>query len=279
MRWGRLAIGALLASLVSCGLGLTGQRDVEVTGNDAASPTLPDGAEGGSSPQPDGATPGDAATDAFDAGPYATRVTSGLVGLWELEEDGGATVHDTTPSPLDLTIDDTSRVTWKPHALELTDYVEITSGSTNFAKAKAACTSEFTAETWVESAKNGENDYARIVWWGSSSSRNLALGTYRDDTWWASMHASEDLQQGSVTTSLTHFVGTRASDGTLTSYVNGTSVGTLGTSGGFSDYPLTLGNVTGGGRGFRGTLHLVAIYCRALTPAEVKTNFAAGADP
>jgi hypothetical protein len=43
--------------------------------------------------------------------------------------------------------------------------------------------------------------------------------------------------------------------------------------------PLVLANEPGGARLWLGELHLVAIYDRALTAAEVNSNFMAGAHP
>jgi hypothetical protein len=100
--------------------------------------------------------------------------------------------------------------------------------------------------------------------------------------WWASMQDAEDLRTGSASSALTHVVATRvATTGALTLYTNAVVAGTLLTSASaaWSDYPLTLANTPGTGGGWLGTFHLVAIYCRALSVAEVATNFKAGPDP
>jgi hypothetical protein len=44
-------------------------------------------------------------------------------------------------------------------------------------------------------------------------------------------------------------------------------------------YELSIGNTPLSDRPFYGAVHLVAIYDRALTDADVAQNFAAGADP
>jgi hypothetical protein len=86
---------------------------------------------------------------------------------------------------------------------------------------------------------------------------------------------------GVVTTGLQHVVFTRDSAGNAKTYVNGTQVAT-GTLGGnlsaWASYKLGLGNEIGGGRPWLGTVHLVAVYSRALTAAEVHQNLLAGKD-
>jgi hypothetical protein len=62
-------------------------------------------------------------------------------------------------------------------------------------------------------------------------------------------------------------------------YVNGALTST-GTSSGsllwHTDEPFMVGNDPAGAYPFRGTLHLVSAYTRALTAAEVTTNYQAG---
>ncbi|MCK5803859.1 MAG: LamG domain-containing protein [Lentisphaeria bacterium] len=68
--------------------------------------------------------------------------------------------------------------------------------------------------------------------------------------------------------------------GTLRLFVNGKlAMERLGLGGDFSTwdfFPLLLGNEIDLNRQWRGTLYLVALYDRALSPEEVQANFAAG---
>ena len=72
-----------------------------------------------------------------------------------------------------------------------------------------------------------------------------------------------------------------ANANTLGFYVNGVQVGHRKVPGDFSNwddgYRLGLGNEFTGDRPWQGEWHLVAIYNRALDPAEVKQNYNAGA--
>jgi len=59
-------------------------------------------------------------------------------------------VGDGTAAPYDLTIDDTSKVTWHPHYLEIKDYTSLTNPAV-FTKlvTQGKATSEITVEAWV----------------------------------------------------------------------------------------------------------------------------------
>ena len=84
-----------------------------------------------------------------------------------------------------------------------------------------------------------------------------------------------------ATLNLSHVVYTRSSTGAVRIYVNGTQVatGTLtGNLSSWANYNLALGGELSGTRFWRGELHLVAIYSRALTAAEVRQNWLAGAN-
>jgi hypothetical protein len=82
-------------------------------------------------------------------------------------------------------------------------------------------------------------------------------------------------------TNLSHVVYTRSSTGAVRIYVDGNQVATATLTGnlsGWASYNLALGGELSGTRYWRGELHLVAIYSRALTAAEVRQNFLAGAN-
>jgi len=102
--------------------------------------------------------------------------------------------------------------------------------------------------------------------------------------------------EGSGTATLTHVVFTRDTLGALRAYIDGVLVNTTTfdevndievpaatRSGNFGLWEPThifaIGNEIDGARQFLGTLHLVAVYARALGDKEVEQNFKAGADP
>ncbi|MEO1064503.1 MAG: LamG-like jellyroll fold domain-containing protein [Actinomycetota bacterium] len=85
---------------------------------------------------------------------------------------------------------------------------------------------------------------------------------------------------GTATTTLTHVVMTHTTNGTRTLYLDGTPTTTDTIAGTLTnwdpDYPLTIANTTDGTRPWNGTLCLIAIYDRALTPTEITTNHTTG---
>jgi len=90
------------------------------------------------------------------------------------------------------------------------------------------------------------------------------------------------LNTGAVASlALTHVVYTRSSTGAVRIYVNGTQAASstlTGNLSGWSSYNLALGGEPSGTRYWKGALHLVAIYSRALTAAEARQNWLAGAN-
>lgn len=287
---------AVLAASAACGIDAVGERGVS-----NVEQTDPDGTNGsrdartgstdGARPTDD-AAPTEASTDdggtdadASPPSPYTTRITTGLLALFEFEEAAGVTVHDSAAQPIDLTIGDSAKVEWKPHFLDLKDFTKLVSTAT-FDKVATACkaTQALTVEAWVHPAQASQDDYGRLVTMADNDvNRNFALGSFKDKSFWASIHGGEDLKPTfKVEDKLVHLVSTRATDGTLTLYVDGTSIGTLANTKKFDDwgnYSLVVGNVATGGKGWRGEVHLLAIYDHAFSATELAQNFAAGADP
>ena len=150
-------------------------------------------------------------------------------------------------------------------------------------------TNQSTMEVWVEPANITQSGPARMVSIGADTSfQNYVLGQLGDEVQVRLLHTGKDSQakprlQSSnnvVTTGLLHIVHTY--DGTTERlYVNGVeNPTTLARTGVFSNWdvadPLTLGNERTGDRPWAGTMRLMAVYDRALTPAEIQQNFDAG---
>ena len=131
----------------ACGLSTTGSGENVGTGV-GGSGNGNGGGEGGAGGT-SGVDPSDGGVVVLDSGlgpieggsndPYSRRVTSGLVALYELEENAGSTVADTAAAPYDLQIATLGSVTWHPHYLALTDYTRLANGG-NFQKLVDACT-------------------------------------------------------------------------------------------------------------------------------------------
>jgi hypothetical protein len=88
---------------------------------------------------------------------------------------------------------------------------------------------------------------------------------------------------GTARTVLTHLVYVREASGQVRAYIDGAKVLETFRGGDFSvwntSHRLGIGNERTGDRQFRGVLHLIAVYDRALSDAEVAQNLAAGPDP
>ncbi len=227
------------------------------------------------------------------------RVSSGLQALYTFNEGGGSTVHDVSGigQPLDLTIEDAGAVTWADGALDLDSPAIITSAGAA-TKINAACraSDEVTVEAWIEPANITQDGPARIVTLSpDTKDRNLTLGQgllFRDEvpevfdvrlrTTQQSDNGEPSLStlDGATTTGLTHLVYTREQSGTARIYVNDELQVRQVVGGDFSgwneSYPLTLANEPVGERPWLGKLHLVALYCRALSHDEIGQNYAFG---
>jgi PKD repeat protein len=225
-----------------------------------------------------------------------TRVTDGLLARYDFAEGMNDIVSDTSGigTPLDLTIEDLSRVTWIPGGLRLDEATLIASaGPADKLNDALIASDEFSLEAWIATSDLGQNGPARIVTLSESTSeRNLTLGqgVYNDggDRIEGRIRATlTDLNglpstataTGSLLSGFRHVVLTRATDGTTTIYIDrviravGSAAGTLDN---WTAYKLGLGNEIDGSRPWLGVYYLAAFYDRALTPAEVTQNFAAG---
>jgi hypothetical protein len=224
------------------------------------------------------------------------RVTAGIISLYLFDEGSGAVIHDRSgvAPPLDLAIDGIGGVQWRPGFLRVTSSTVVVSGTTADKIFSAArVTNELTVEAWLKSTGPTQgNPPARIV--GLSSHQNQrnfgldqALSSYefRLRTTATNKQGQPYLETptGVVTSALTHMVYTRGAGGATRLYRDGVLL-TSGTVGGTfgnwdSGYHLFLANTLQSNRAWTGEYHLVAIYSRALTPAEVARNFGAGPHP
>ena len=229
------------------------------------------------------------------------RVTSGLQSLYTFDEGSGSVVRDTAgvgPAE-DLTIDAPNRVTWRPGALTVNSAVLIASSGAPTSLIDALRGSnQISLEAWIVPANVTQDGPARILTIsGDIYNRDFTLGQGQYGTLPADVYITRlrttrtDVNgepslispRGTATTALTHLVYVRDAGGTARTYINGQQVSTRSTSGDFSNWTqtfrLALANELSGDRPWLGEFHLVAIYNRALTAAEVQQNFAVGADP
>ena len=220
------------------------------------------------------------------------RVGSGLQVLYDFTEGQGRIVHDRSGvgKPLDLTIDDAKSVQWSSGSLIVTSPVLIASPKPAKKIIDAVKKSNaITIEAWMRPANVNQSGPARIVSLSASpTQRNVTLGqdggaydvrlrtTERDNNGLPSTSTAKNV----VSPRLMHVVFTRDRRGTAAISIDGKRVTSKKAGGNFANWDagdrLGLCNELSGDRPWLGEFHLVAIYNRALSASEVKSNFAAG---
>lgn len=222
------------------------------------------------------------------------RFDTNVIALYEFKTGSGNVAYDTSgvEPALNLTISgaDTSWVGgWG---------IQINSGKAQGSTAASrklhdliTATGEYSIEGWVVPANVSQEDANIIGYSGGATARNFTLGQtlYNYDAFGRSSatnangspalstaDADEDLQAA-----LQHVVVTFNPVTGRRIYVNGVftddSEGTGGTLGDWDDtFAFVLGNEVSNNRQWQGTLRLVAIHNRALTPTQVQQNFEAG---
>ncbi len=229
------------------------------------------------------------------------RVYDGLSAFYTFDEADGTTIYDVSEfgEPLDLTIDDPAGATWTDGGLLLAGTHAYS--ATQALKIGDACVAsdEVTVEAWIVPSAAEQAGPACIATYSNSIwARNFTLGQGASDgsssdqfdfrlrTTDTDINGLPSLTTptGAATTDLTHVAYTRAADGTVRFYVDGTDV--LGGSGfvsGMFDtwntgYKLVVGSELTGDDSWLGEIRLLAVYGRALSEAEVLQNYGAGPD-
>jgi hypothetical protein len=224
-----------------------------------------------------------------------SRSTSNLAALYTFEDGSGPLVRDVSGvgSPLDLTINDLSKVTWLPAGgLSIDQSVVIKSNGAT--KIIDACqgSNAISIEAWSQTNDDAQSGPARMVSLSSNTlNRNFTLGQ-DGDRYDVRLRTSLTNNNGvpslavpasTVNEELTHTVYTRNADGLASIYINGIPQ-VVGTIAGVIDnwnagYDLVLANEATGDRAWLGQLSLVAVYCTALDVSQVAQNQAAGLAP
>lgn len=208
------------------------------------------------------------------------RISTNLLAGYDFSEGAGDTVNDVSGvgSPLDLTITDSSQATWIADALVL----EGTSIGSNGAATKLIdavnSAGEFSVEAWLVPADVLVDGVIQIG--DSPHQASFYLEDY-SYYWRAWETDSPDLWASRRS----HVVFTHDSSGTARLYADGVLVDPEGPNaageaeGQFppvawaSTHPLTIAP-----EGWKGEVHLLAVYDRALSPSEVLNNYEAGRD-
>ncbi|MGI9617021.1 MAG: LamG-like jellyroll fold domain-containing protein [Acidimicrobiales bacterium] len=229
--------------------------------------------------------------------PELRRVTDELIVLYDFDEGAGTTLGDSSGgAPIDLTITDPDAVTWGPDGLTVNAPTSLTSnGDTSGLVGEITASNELTMEAWVTPATAAQAGPARVVSISSGvTTRNATLGHGPDDggvadVWTGRVRSTASSENGrpglstptgTATDQLTHVVFTRSAAGEVNVYVDGQRSATVEVVGELSNWEasakLLLANETTGNRAWLGTYHLVAVFSRALTAAEVTQNYQVG---
>jgi hypothetical protein len=227
--------------------------------------------------------------DDADVSDARARVASGLLALYTFAETAGTTVHDVsgTPPALDLVLED-GGATFVPGGLSVpTASLVASAGPATKIISACGASEEVTIEAWVTPANDTQTQVRIGGVAGASGDLDVTLdedglaysGYLRTDASSGNFSAlfSPD---GSVTLAPTQVVMTRSKAGLRSLYLDGVGVATDALDASFAlwdtSHPFLLANATTLDLAWLGTYHLVAVYGRALTPAEVAQNFAAG---
>jgi hypothetical protein len=214
-----------------------------------------------------------------ETGLTSPRVQDGLLHLWRFEEGGGAQVAD-WKGGVHLSIQDPGAVQWvEGGGLRI---LEATALTTNLDQLTAI--GGLTVEAWV---KPGANQHGRVFSW-SEKKGIVNLELRQADTEYALLCRGDDDGRPVLSTSgdlavpeLTHLVWTASAEtGQDLLTLNGERVLEGGRSlAAFDPFPLTVGNIPDGDRPWLGDIHLLALYNRPLSSAEITQNFSAGPHP
>ncbi|MFK8113499.1 MAG: LamG-like jellyroll fold domain-containing protein [Rubripirellula sp.] len=218
------------------------------------------------------------------------RVTNGLQVLYDFSGSGDR-VKDRSGvgKALDLRIDNIRAVKRDPNQLKIHSQTIIRSEQPAKKLSDSIGRSgSVSIEAWLATAKEKQAGPARIVTMSEhTSKRNFTLGQdnasfdVRFRTQQTDANGLPSLSAaGVVVNKVTHVVYTRNRGGQAKLYIDGKQVSDRQVSGDLSNWQandhLAIANEMTGERPWLGTLHLVAIYSRALDAKDVKRNFAAG---
>ncbi len=220
------------------------------------------------------------------------RVGAGLLALYDFRESGGNLVKDRsgTGDPIDLRIENPQRVRWDSGVLTITGDTVIRSRSPAKRLSETIKrTGAVSIEAWIRPANLNQKGPARIVTMSKDpNERNFTLGQEGDrlevrlrtsDT---STNGIPSIQSASrsLGEKLSHVVYTRSRGGQARMHVDGRVVAEQRVAGSMGNwnrgFELALANEMSGDRPWKGELHLVAIYGRDLTSAEIARNHRAG---
>jgi Concanavalin A-like lectin/glucanases superfamily len=224
-----------------------------------------------------------------------SRYDANVIAMYMFETGQGSTAYDTSGVTPEADLELYGNVTWvggwginigqggKAQAS--------TSASAKFASMIQG-TGEYTFETWVAPANVTQTGAYIVSYSGSNTTRDATLGqavmqyqamTRSSATDTNGMPAlTTTTANGAAQAAMQHVVLTYDPVNGQKIYVNGVWTGDVDPSKGGtlanwdSTFALVLGNEVTGQRSWQGVIKFLAIHNRALTPAQIQQNFAAG---
>lgn len=222
----------------------------------------------------------------------ALRSREGLLALYNFCEPGGPVIrdHSGNASPVHLRIEGLSGVQRLEGGLRIVRDTRIVSMAAPKRMVQAVRSSgEFSVEAWIVPANDQQKGPARIVTLSrNGSERNFTLGQdgsrfdVRCRTNQSNKNGIPSLasQQTVVVPELTHVLYSRAKDGVFRLYLNGLLDSEGQDEGSLKAWKdaveFGLGNEVNGGRLWKGTFYMVAMFDRALAAEDVSRHFKAG---
>lgn len=224
------------------------------------------------------------------------RYTDDQIALYEFKTESGNIAYDTSgvEPELDLTISGNANLlpnTWGLYVGTGGKAQGTTTASSKLANLIQS-TGEFSIEVWATPANQSQQSAYMVSYSGGPSARNMTLAqnafqyeglvrsSVTDTNGMPALATNANSQLAQA--ALQHIVLTYDPVNGRKLYVNGQFTGDLDTAGGGTlanwdnTFALVLGSETSGSNQWTGTISMVAIHDRALTPAQIQQNFSAG---
>lgn len=273
-------VSSLFAVLLAAGCQAGGLMETPMGDDDSSG----DDSTGDALPLPDAGPPPP------DAPPPKPNRVGGEDAVYKFGGIPGPDVPDTSGNGYNLTLLDPANVTFSPAGATVNAPTAFTTASPPTAlMTKCAQSKELTIEAWVTPATlTPDPNSARVVALALDPANSNFNLRQQDATWVTRLRTNASDAAGNpelvaaqpVTTNTQHVVFTRDVAGQAMMYVDGVAGPAESRGLTFNNwilsYNLTVANIASLNRPWLGTLHLVAVYCKALTPAEVMQNYAAG---
>lgn len=231
------------------------------------------------------------------------RYEDHIIALYEFKTGDGTTAFDTSGIEPSMHLTLTGNVEWVggygiSFGPAFTDdgvsvrsgKAQATTGNSRKLHDLLTASGEYSLEAWLVPANVTQEDARIVSYSGSATARNVTLGQ--------TLQNYEILQRSSTTdqnavfstedganrlqASLQHVVVNFTPDQGRQIFINGEATGDVDPApGGLltewdDNFALVMGNETDGNSPWEGTLRLVAVHNRALSPAQIRTNFEAG---